>query len=46
MSEKTFMRLLAAIVVLGVAATLIHLAYAVYAYQHCSIIYFIAKELW
>ena len=26
--------------------TLAHLAYAVYAYRHCSIIYFIGKELW
>ena len=46
MSEKTFMRLLAAIVIVGAAITLAHLAYAVYAYNHCSIIYFIAKELW
>lgn len=26
--------------------TILHLIYAVYAYQHCSIIEFIAKELW
>ena len=46
MNEKTFMRLMTALVVIGAAVTLAHLAYAVYAYQHCSIIYFIAKELW
>lgn len=34
--------------VLGVclALTAAHLIYTVYAYQHCSIIYFIGKELW
>jgi hypothetical protein len=29
-----------------VVLTAAHLAYAVYAYQHCSIIEFIARELW
>ena len=28
------------------AFTVAHLIYAVYAYQHCSIIYFVGKELW
>ncbi len=28
------------------ALTLGHVLYAVYAYEHCSIIYFIGKELW
>ena len=23
-----------------------HFIYAVYAYEHCSIIYFVGKELW
>ena len=26
--------------------TVAHVAYALYAYEHCSIIQFIAKELW
>ena len=28
------------------ALTVAHFIYAVYAYKHCSIIYFIGKELW
>ena len=39
MNEKTFYRLL-------LAVTAAHFAYDVYAYRHCSIIYFIAKEVW
>lgn len=46
MSDKLFFRLLTAIVCVGAILTLAHLAYAVYAYQHCSIIEFIARELW
>ena len=46
MGEKTFTALLVALLALGVVLTLAQLAYAVWAYQHCSIIYFIAKELW
>ncbi|MBR4960672.1 MAG: hypothetical protein IKY52_07235 [Clostridia bacterium] len=46
MQEKLFYRILLAVVVLGLFVTLCHLAYCVYAYQHCSIIYFIGKELW
>ena len=46
MQEKTFTRLLICLIALGLALTAAHMIYAVYAYQHCSIIYFIAKELW
>lgn len=46
MRERTFTVLLLALVALGLALTVAHLVYAVYAYQHCSIIYFIAEELW
>ena len=46
MKEKTFYRVLAAVVALCVLATAAHICYAVWAYQHCSIIQFIAKELW
>lgn len=46
MNEKTFYRLLLALVIVCVAVTAAHFAYDVYAYRHCSIIYFIAKEVW
>lgn len=46
MNDKTFKWLLTAVILLGLLLTLAHLAYAIYAYQHCSIIYFIGKELW
>ena len=43
MKDRTFSIILFA--VLGVCV-LLTFAYAIYAYQHCSIIEFIAKELW
>ncbi len=46
MTNRTFTRLLIAVIGIGLALTIAHLVYAFYAYQHCSIIYFIAKELW
>ena len=46
MKDRTFYTLLLSIAGVGAAATLAHFIYAVYAYNHCSIIYFIAKELW
>lgn len=46
MNDSLFRKLLTAVVAAGILLTAAHLAYAVYAYQHCSIIYFIAKELW
>ena len=46
MNDRTFLRVLLWVVVVGAVLTLAHVAYAWYAYQHCSIIYFIAKELW
>ena len=46
MQEKTFYRLLLAVLLVCVAVTVAHFAYDVYAYKHCSIIYFIAKEVW
>ena len=46
MKERTFWITLWGVVAACVTATLAHFAYAVYAYQHCSIIYFIGKELW
>ena len=46
MKDKTFSIVLCVLVAICVALTIAHLAYAVYAYQHCSIIYFIGEELW
>ena len=46
MKEKAFYKVLIAVVALCAVATGAHICYAVYAYQHCSIIQFIAKELW
>ena len=46
MKESTFYKLLIVITAVCLLLTAAHLCYAVYAYQHCSIIYFIGKELW
>lgn len=46
MKERTFTIILLAIIGIGLVLTIAHLLYVIYAYQHCSIIYFIAKELW
>lgn len=46
MKERTFIKLLLIVIGICLALTIAHLIYTVYAYQHCSIIYFIAKELW
>lgn len=46
MKDRTFRIVLYSLIGLGLALTLAHLVYAVWAYQHCSIIYFIGKEMW
>ena len=46
MKKKTFNFVFALIFSLCVIATVAHAVYAVYAYEHCSIIEFIAGELW
>ncbi len=46
MKERTFWWVLIGVLALCLALTLAHLLYAVYAYEHCSIIEFIARELW
>ncbi len=46
MANRTFIKILIALVALGVVLTVAHLIYIINAYQHCSIIYFIAEELW
>ena len=46
MKERAFLIVLYTTVGLCAVLTLVHLIYAIYAYQHCSIIYFVSKELW
>ena len=46
MKTKNFRRLVFAVVCLCLIFTIVHMIYAIHAYQHCSIIYFIGKELW
>ena len=46
MKEKTFGIIIVAVLAICLAATIAHVAWSVYAYDHCSIIYFISKELW
>ncbi len=46
MKDKTFRIILFSLLGVCLLLTVAHLAYAIYAYQNCSIIYFIGKELW
>ena len=46
MKDRTFLRVLIAMTAICLLLTMAHFAWAVYAYQHCSIIEFIARELW
>jgi len=46
MKNRTFYTLLFSVIGLCLVLTVAHFLYAVYAYEHCSIIYFIGKELW
>ena len=46
MKTKTFLLVLSLLVALCVILTIAHFVYAAYAYEHASIIQFIAKELW
>lgn len=46
MKDRLFMTLFISIIGACLLLTLAHFIYAVYAYEHCSIIYFIGKELW
>jgi len=46
MKKRTFLIVLFSVMALCIALTVAHVAYAAYAYKHCSIIYFIGKELW
>ena len=46
MKDVVFRRVLLTLTALCCLLTAAHLAYAVYAYAHCSIIAFIAGEIW
>ena len=46
MKNRVFFAILFSVLGVCLALTLAHMIYAIYAYQHCSIIYFIGKELW
>lgn len=46
MKDRTFLIVLFVLLGICLAVTIAHFVYAIYAYQHCSIIYFIGKELW
>lgn len=46
MKNRLFYGILLTVTVLCLALTAAHFIYAINAYQHCSIIYFIGKELW
>ena len=46
MKPKTFRILLYGLMGLGLLLTAAHVAYAWYAYQHASILQFIAREMW
>ena len=46
MKDRTFLTVLVTLVTLCLLFTIGHVIYTIYAYQHCSIIEFIAKELW
>ncbi len=46
MKNRTFSILFYVVLGICLALTIAHFIYAAYAYQHCSIIEFIARELW
>lgn len=46
MKQNRFYAVLFSVIGICLALTVAHFIYAVYAYEHCSIIYFIGKELW
>lgn len=46
MKDRVFWTVLLCVIGLCLVLTILHFIYAVYAYEHCSIIYFIGKELW
>ena len=46
MKERRFFIVLMIVLGICLALTIVHMIYVITAYQQCSIIYFIGKELW
>ncbi len=46
MSDKTYLRVLIALLAFCFVFTALHLGYIVYAYNNSSIIYYISQEFW
>lgn len=46
MNEKTFRRALFILLIVCILVTIAHFTYDVFAYRNCSVIYFVARELW
>ncbi|MBO7473594.1 MAG: hypothetical protein J6U00_06270 [Ruminococcus sp.] len=46
MSDRRFIRMLIAVVLIGLLLTAAHLIFIYRAYQNSSVIQFIARELW
>ena len=46
MSERTFLKILIIIAVIGVIVTVAHMIYICHAYPNSSIIQFVAREKW
>ncbi len=46
MKNRTFRIVLLSVIAVCLALTVAHVLYAVWAYHHASIIYFIGKEPW
>jgi hypothetical protein len=46
MKNNVFLIVFLCVLCLCLAATAAHFIYTVYAYEHCSIIYFIGEEPW
>lgn len=46
MTDRTYLRLLTGVVIAGLALTVLHAVYALWSYEHASIIQFISQEWW
>lgn len=46
MKSRTFIKILAVVMVVGLIVTVGHVIYIANAYEHCSIIQFISGEIW
>ena len=46
MKDRTFLTILLCILGVCTVLTVAHFIYVIYAYNHCSIIYFVGKEFW